>query len=844
MSDRLLFVTPSAVLDAVSRAVVATDPAGTILYWNRAAELLFGWTSEEIVGRDIAELLAPPEAEPATILAQVSAGEEWSGERLTLHKEGHVLEVALVCRPVFDDLGQVVAVVGESEDISAEQRLQSELRSTRDEQRLALAAGRLGVLRWDRETARVTLDETAEALLGLTPGTFDGTFDSWVSMLHADDRDRVVAMLDRAVVTKGTYDLEYRVVWPDGSIHWLQGRGQVTLDDEGTVTGRIGCMTDITARRLADEERAHLLAVERSTRSEAETMAIRLRGLQAVTMSLIRAVDDRSVAEAVLTEGVPALGGVTGSILLVAGDGETVEIVHEVGYRDEIKDRWHSFPLAESLPASDAIRTCQLVLLNGPEDRDARYPIFKGQPMGAPGVAVAPLLDEDGTAFGAMVIGFPQTREFTDAEQRIILAVAAQCATALRRVALFDAEREARLTAERAQERLTFLVEASSALASSVLDLETTLAQVVELAVPRLADGCAIQLVDERGEATPVAVAHVDPERVQGLHRLVEEGAGDAGSQSISIVPLRSQSRNVGVMTLVTETGRGFDPADLQLAEQLAVRAGAAIENARLFADRSRVARSLQASLLPPSLPSIPGLELGARYAPAGEGVEVGGDFYDAFAVDGGRWLLVVGDVRGKGVDAAAVTGLARHTIRSIAMYETRPCAILAHLNRVLLAAEADRIAALRSFEEPAWALTEPRFCTVALAIVEPRPDGAGVVVCSGGHPLPLVSRAGGSIEAVGRPGSLLGASAEIELSDVEVELGPGDALVCFTDGIVERHRGRDFFDESGIARALASAAGADAATLAARIEHEARNVFADQPQDDMAVLIARVPPS
>ena len=844
MSDRVLVVTPSAVLNAVGRAVIATDTGGTVLHWNRAAELLYGWAPDDIVGRDVADLLVPPGPDAGAILAEVAAGKEWSGELLTRHKDGQILEVSLLCRPVFDELGQVVAVVGESEDASAERRLQAEFRATRDEQRLALAAGRLGILRWDRETTRVTVDETAEALLGLAPGTFDGTFESWVSMLHPDDRDRVVAVLDRAVLNRGCYDLEHRVVWPDGSVHWLQGRGQVTLDDEGTVTGRIGCMADITARRLADEERAHLLAVERSTRSEAETMAVRLRGLQAVTMALIRAVDARSVAEAALKEGVPALGGVTGSIMLVAEDGESVEIVHEIGYRAEIKDRWHTFPLSASLPASEAIRGSRLVLVNGPEDRDARYPLLKGMPMSAPAVAVAPLVDEDGIAFGAMVVGFPHPRELTDGEQRILSAVAAQCATAFRRVALFEAEREARLAAEWAQERLTFLAEASSVLASSVLDLETTLAQVVDLAVPRLADGCAIQLADQHGEVTPVAVAHVDPERIQGLRRLVEEGAGDAGSQSVSIVPLRTQSRDVGVITLVTETGRRFDAADLQLAEQLATRAGAAIENARLFADRSRVARSLQASLLPPSLPSIPGLELGARYAPAGEGVDVGGDFYDAFPVDGGRWLLVVGDVRGKGVDAAAVTGLARHTIRSIAMYEARPSGVLAHLNRVLLSAEADRVAALRSFEEPAWELTEPRFCTVAVALVEPRPGGAGVVVCSGGHPLPLVARAGGLVEAVGRPGSLLGASAEVELSDVEVELAPGDALVCFTDGIVERHRGRDFFDETGIARALADAVGSDAATLAARIEYEARNVFAGNPHDDMAVLVARVPPA
>jgi len=843
MTDHLVFVTPSAVLDAVSRAIVATDTGGTVLYWNKAAERLYGWAPEEMLGRDVGDLLAPTAPEPRTISARVCAGEEWSGQLLTRHKDGHLLEVAVSCRPVVDDVGQVVAVVGEVDEVAADRRLQSELRVTRDEHRLALAAGRLGILRWDRETSRATLDETAETLMGLAPGTFDGTFETWVSMVHPDDRDRVVAMLDRAVVNKGSYDLEYRVVWPDGSIHWLQGRGQVTLDDDGTVTGRIGCMADISARRLADEERAHLLSVERSTRTEAETMAVRLRGLQAVTMSLIRAVDARSVAEAVLNEGVPALGGVTGCILLVADDGETVEMVHEIGYLDEVKERWRAFPLTAPLPPNDAIGTGEMVLVTSVQERDIRYPALRGLPMSS-AVAVAPLIDEDGTAFGAMVVGFPATQEFSEGEIGILSAVAAQCATALRRAALFEAEREARLAAERAQERLTFLAEASSALASSVLDLETTLAHVVELAVPRLADGCAIQLVDDRGEATPVAVSHVDPRRIQGLRRLVEDGAGDAGTQSLSIVPLRSQSRDVGVITLVTETGRQFDAADLQLAEQLAAGAAAAIENARMFADRSRVARSLQASLLPPSLPSMPGLELGARYAPASEGLEVGGDFYDAFAVDGGRWLLVVGDVRGKGVDAAAVTGLARHTIRSIAMFEARPSAILTHLNRVLLAAEADRVSALRSFEEPVWELTEPRFCTVALAIIEPRPEGAAAVVCSGGHPLPLVARAGGTVEAVGRPGTLLGASAEIELSDVAVDLAPGDALVCFTDGIVERHRGRDFFDEACLARTLAAATGADAATLAARIEHGARNHFAEHPHDDMAVLIARVPPT
>ena len=866
MSDSTLFVSPSAVLDAVSRAIIATDPRGAILYWNRAAEVLYGWTAEETTGRDVIDLLAPGPLAPRVeaLLDRIRLGAAWSGDLQVSHKDGRVLHVVVVVQPVLDEGGRIVAAVGESYDVSVERRLESELRATRDEQRLALAAGRLGILRWDRATGNVTLDDTAESLLGLEPGSFDGTFESWVDTLHPEDRQRVRTMLDRAVEMKGAYDLEYRVVWPDGSIHWLQGRGQVTVDEHGSVNGRIGCMADITARRLADEERAHLLSVERSTRAEAETVATRLRGLQAVTMSLIRAVDAHAVATAVLTEGIPAVGANTGSICLVADDGETVEIVHEVGYRDEVKEHWRTFPLAAPLPASDAIRTGEIVLFNGPAERDARYPVFKGTPMITDqAIAVVPLIEEDGTAFGAMVVGYAEPRTFTDPELRVLSALAAQAATALRRAALFeeareaaDAEREARLVAERAQERLAFLAEASSTLASSVLDLETTLAQVVDLAVPRLADGCAIHLVDERAQVRTVAVTHVDP-AAAGRLREVASRVAEAPSDSVVrqevpnpdgepwrvvTLPLRSHRRTVGLLTLCCGRGGVLDGADAQLAEQLAVRAGTAIENARLFAERSRVARSLQASLLPPGLPAIPGLELGARYAPAGEGVDVGGDFYDAFALTDGRWLLVVGDVRGKGVDAAAVTGLARHTIRSIALYEAGPSAILGHLNRVLLAAEADRVAALHAGDDTPWELTEPRFCTVAVATVEPRPSGAAVVVCSGGHPLPLVRRAGGQVEAVGRPGSLLGAEAEVELYDVEVELGPGDALICFTDGIVERHRGREFFEEAGIATALRDDAGSDAATLAARIEQAARNLFGDNPHDDMAVLVARVP--
>lgn len=890
MSDGLILLTAAAVLDGIARAVVATAPDGTVQFWNRGAELLYGWSPQEAIGANVVDLLAPEprRAEAGQIMGHIRAGAEWSGDSWARHKDGRLLRIAVWGRAVLDDEGRVIAVVAESEDVSGPRRVEAELRESRDELRLALTAGRLGVLRWHRATGEVTLDDTAEKLLGLSPGAFGGDLAAWAALLHPDDRDRVLTLLSQAVESKAGYDLEYRVVWADGSVHWLGGRGQVIVDEAGEVAGRIGCVADVTARRHADEEREHLLAAERSARDRAETAAARLRSLQEVTAQLARALHPQAVAEAVLHEGVAALGGRNGSILMLGADPASVEIVHEIGYGDDVKDRWKTFALDAPLPASDVIRTGRMVLLRSQAELHAAYPVFRNTPVvGSAALAVVPLLDEDGTAFGAMVVGFDEPRSFPEDERRLLASLADQCASALRRATLYQearqavaAERAARLGAERAQQRLAFLADASATLTSSTLDLDATLARVVELAVPRLADWCAIHLVDERGDLRTLTVAHADPDSAELARQLELVGAAPGGAlvdvvrtgrsrvtrrippealadvafdeshmqllrrarlHGSAIFPLRARHRVVGTLALATQGDRPLDDDDLALAEELAVQAGIAIDNARLFAERSRVARSLQASLLPAGLPTIPRLELGARYSPAGEGVEVGGDFYDAFHV-GDRWLLVVGDVRGKGVDAAAVTGMARHTIRSIAMAESRPSAILDHLNRVLLAAETERTLALHPLSDQLWQLTEPRFCTVAVVAVEPTPAGARVVVCSGGHPLPLVARAGGVIETVGRPGDLIGAMADIELHDVEAELGAGDALVCFTDGVLERHEGSRFFDDRGIVAALGGAAGQSAGAIATEVERAARAFVDGPPHDDMAVLVLRVP--
>jgi serine phosphatase RsbU (regulator of sigma subunit) len=237
------------------------------------------------------------------------------------------------------------------------------------------------------------------------------------------------------------------------------------------------------------------------------------------------------------------------------------------------------------------------------------------------------------------------------------------------------------------------------------------------------------------------------------------------------------------------------------------------------------VARALQQSLLPQQLPRLGWIEIAARYRAAGEG-EVGGDFYDVFEASDGAWFAVIGDVQGKGPEAAAVTGLARYTIRAAAVTEHEPSRILATLNQAILREWTDR------------------FATAALLRVQRTERGAQVAVSCGGHPVPFVLRASGAVETAECKGNLLGAFAEVELRDHLLELGPGDALVMYTDGVTEEHAGNRVFGEDRLASLLRELGGSDADTIAGRIEQAVLDFGEPEPRDDMAVLALRLPPA
>jgi serine phosphatase RsbU (regulator of sigma subunit) len=298
----------------------------------------------------------------------------------------------------------------------------------------------------------------------------------------------------------------------------------------------------------------------------------------------------------------------------------------------------------------------------------------------------------------------------------------------------------------------------------------------------------------------------------------------EVGIESAMLVPMRLRDRIVGVITFVSsESGRRFDEHDLLLAEDLALRAAASVENARLYRTAASIAATLQASLLPPVLPEIPTLELAAAYRPAGQGLEVGGDFYDVFNTAEDQWYAVVGDVCGKGAEAAAVTALARYTVRAAAVRRRSPSAILRWLSDAMVQQADD----------------DGRFCTIACAHLDVSRLPARVTISCGGHPLPLMVRADGSTEHVGAPGTLLGLVASPDLQDRTVELHGGDTIVLYTDGLTEAGAPARVWSPEELAATASAVAGRPAA---ATVDHLLRTTVDPVPvaRDDVAVLALR----
>lgn len=264
------------------------------------------------------------------------------------------------------------------------------------------------------------------------------------------------------------------------------------------------------------------------------------------------------------------------------------------------------------------------------------------------------------------------------------------------------------------------------------------------------------------------------------------------------------------------------------VTQDISERKNAEAERERLLERERKISHTLQRSLLPPSLPDIPGVELANRYVAFGEGMEVGGDFYDVFSVPGDHWALAVGDVTGKGPEAATLTSLARYTIRAAAAREVGdPGRVLSILN-----------------EEILRQIGSSRMVTVIFGELEPAAAGWTLSLATGGHPPPFILRASGEVESCGYgAGAILGAFEDPHIGGWEILLRPGDAALLYTDGATEaRAPAGEFFGEERLEQVCAECASLSAEEIAARIERAVVEFQRGNPRDDVALLVVKIP--
>ncbi|MEW1749928.1 SpoIIE family protein phosphatase [Streptomyces angustmyceticus] len=461
-----------------------------------------------------------------------------------------------------------------------------------------------------------------------------------------------------------------------------------------------------------------------------------------------------------------------------------------------------------------------------------------------------PIIGTDDRLLGTFAMYHRNPKAPEEKDLALSAAFARIAALAIERHHAMEAGRAAQEREQEAREDLAFVLEASTAITREP-HFADCLQCLARLAVPTLAPLCSVHAREDDGRIRLIAMAAATPaeedlfaspalrDRIDGaVARVLASGttwtdqAGvppggrpvPPGVTGYVCVPLRVRGRTFGVLTLLA-TGQPLDGHVIALAEELARRAASSADNAHQFSNRAQLARELQAGLLPPELPRIPGAELAASYYPAGEGLEVGGDFYDVFPLPDDRWAFMIGDVCGRGAPAATITGMVRHTARAAARLLHDPADVVIAINDALAGG----------------ALDADYFVSLVYGALRHTGSHLALELIRAGHVPPFVRRTDGTVEQLVQSGLLLGVGPEFDGTACRLELAPGDSLVLVTDGITEaRSADGEFFDEHRLADALHGLPGA-AGGAAGLIEavHAAVTGFAGRSTpDDQAALV------
>jgi PAS domain S-box-containing protein len=752
----------------------------------------------------------------------------------------------------------VVAIVSVVAVFSARlrERRDAELALTRPQAldaqrlRLALSAGEMGMWRWDVAAGTVEWDEQLEALFGLEPRSFDGSFDTYAAMLHPDDRERALAAVSEGMAEDHGWHFDHRVVWPDGSVHWLEGRGEPVHDASGAVVGASGVTTNIDNRR-------RLLEMEQAGRESAEKSSAALARLARITIALAGAESVDDVGGVMVQGGVDDLHAQSGYFAIVDEEHNELVMRAHSGYPDWIVRRYVRVSLAAAAPAPEAIRTNTAIFIESSKDRAERYPHFDDDPAHAAFVVV-PMVATEGTR-AVVAFGFAEARTFGDADRNYMAAVVNACEQALRRTVAFEAERASR-------SRLRTLLESSEQL-SALDDPERVVDTIANLAAQRIGAWAVVTRVLPDGTLERTVCAHRDPTLSpvvrRAMDRLTDGGASvrhvletgeplvfhgltdeaaeklqldDAvrqdlqtiGYEACMLVPITVAGRRLAVLMVGEDRPGGVSNADLELALDLGRRGASALERARLFQAslqrfeaEHRIVEILQRTIVPEQLPELPGIQIAAAYRPAEVDLDVGGDWYDAFVTPDDAVVIVVGDVAGHGINAASLMGRMRNALRAYAFEDSDPATILLRLHRLMRAQDEEDM--------------------VTAFVARYDPQTSHMSWSRAGHPPPLLVPPAGPARFLDDVnGAPLGTMAR-EYQTAIAQLDPGALVVCYTDGLVER---RDCVLDDGLAWLAAQVTEHATEPIDALCNKLVDEPFVPHPApDDMCIVALRVEP-
>ncbi len=690
------------------------------------------------------------------------------------------------------------------------QRRDDELEITRpqaaDAQRLRLAldAGKMGTWRWDLRTGRIMWDERLEGLYGLAAGAFDSSFTMYESLLHPEDRELVLGSVRSGMQRNVPWRFDHRVVWPDGSVHWLEGRGEPVYDRSGAIVGASGVTINIDARHA-------LLDVETRAREAAERSSDAVQSLAETSTALADATTVDEVAEVIVDRAVRTLHARSGYFATV--DTQTNELVMRAqsGYPDWIVRDYARVSLEAPVPGVEAISTGEPIFIESPEHRRERYPQYADDPT-HDAFVVLPLAPLAG-ARAVLAFGFAEPRRFDDDDRSYIAAVVEACAQALQRATAHEAQLAA-------LSRLRTLLDSSEQL-GALDDPDRVVETIASLGATRIGVWATVVRILPDNTLERTVVAHRDPaltpltqevmtqlpEDHASLQRVIDTGEpmlckglpdlADAiadddalrakleaiGFESYLLVPITIAGRRLAVLSIGASAPIRLGPSDVELAVDLGRRGASALERAQLWQAsqkqleaEQRIVELLQRTIIPDRLPALPGVRVAAAYRPAEVEVDVGGDWFDAFVAPDDSIIIVVGDVAGHGVQAASLMGRVRNALRAYAIEDTGPASILIRLHKLLRAHDSlEMVTAFVARYDPARnTMTWSR----------------------AGHPPPLLVGPGGAAlfldEINGPP---LGTMVS-EYRSAVTPMQAGSLLVCYTDGLIER---RDRIIDDGL---------------------------------------------